>query len=135
MTDGPDAGSNLLPGLAAVGLFLVMVLAFAGASFPAPQGFGGDANVTASIGYAMFDIGNLGDVGAEGFLAAFLIVAIVLDVAIDGAVFLAKREEGGSVVTALTDGGRDLLDRSREGPNAPRSERGRDAPRREGGDE
>ncbi|WP_129115228.1 proton-conducting membrane transporter [Halegenticoccus tardaugens] len=111
MTSKPrlKLGSHLVPGLAAVALFFVMALAFAGASFPSPEGFGPNANVTASIGYAMFDLTDFGSIGSEGFLAAFIIIAIVLDAAIDAAVFLAKREEDGSVVTALTDGGRDLL--------------------------
>ena len=40
-------------------------------------------------------------VDAEGFLVAFILIAIVLDVAIDAALFLAKRESDESLVAAL----------------------------------
>jgi hypothetical protein len=92
--------------MAAVALFGVMTLVVLGSSFGDPAGFGSEVSVTAAIGYAMFDL-TLGDVPAEGFLAALLMIAVVLDAALDGALLLAKREEGGSVVSALTDGGRD----------------------------
>jgi hypothetical protein len=41
----------------------------------------------------------------EGFLVAFLTIAVVLDAALDGAVMLARREVEASPETA-TDGGR-----------------------------
>ncbi|MCL7418490.1 MAG: proton-conducting membrane transporter [Halalkalicoccus sp.] len=85
-------GSQLAPGLAAVALFCVFAFVFVTSSFPAPQGFPDGANITASIGYAMFNIG-AGDVPAEGFIVAFFAIAIVLDAALDGAVMLAKRDE------------------------------------------
>ena len=99
-------GRHLLPGLAAVALFGVFAVVIAGSAFGEPIGFPADAAITAAIGYAMFDLG-LGDVPAEGFLAALLLIAVVLDAALDAALLLAKREEGGSVVAALTDGGRE----------------------------
>jgi NADH-quinone oxidoreductase subunit J len=104
MTTKPELklGSHLLPGIAAVALFGVMTVVFLGTPFPDPQGFGDGANITASIGYAMFNL-DLGDVSGESFLVAFLVIAITLDVALDGAVHLAKREEG---ETILADGGR-----------------------------
>ncbi|WP_317987387.1 proton-conducting membrane transporter [Haloprofundus halobius] len=109
MTTKPQLNddSNLLPGLAALGLFVLMAVVFLQAEFGTPEGFPADVSIVASIGYAMFDISanQLEEqiVSAEGFLAAFLIMAIALDVAIDGAVYLAKREEAGEVVTALVD--------------------------------
>ena len=96
-------GGHLLPGLAAVALFVVLLLVIVGAEFGEPAGFPEGAAITAAIGYAMFDL-ELGDVPAEGFLAAFLLIAVVLDAALDGALMLAKREEDGSVVALLTDG-------------------------------
>jgi NADH-quinone oxidoreductase subunit J len=111
MTTWPELklGSHLVRGLAAVALFVVMAVVFLGASFGEPAGFPADANITASIGYAMFNL-ELGDVPSEGFLVAFLVIAVVLDAAIDGAVYLAKREEGGSQVVprVVADGGREL---------------------------
>jgi NADH-quinone oxidoreductase subunit J len=108
MTTKPELnlGSHLVPGLAAVALFVVMVAAFLSASLPDPTGFGADANITASIGYAMFNL-DFGDVASESFLVAFIVIAVALDVALDGAVLLARREydtEDGLV----SDGGRRL---------------------------
>jgi NADH-quinone oxidoreductase subunit J len=110
MTTKPELklGSHLVPGLAAVGLFVVMAATFIGASFPNPQGFAEGANITASIGYAMFNL-DFGQVPGESFLVVFIIIAVTLDVALDGAVFLAKREDDeGTMRTILTDGGREL---------------------------
>ena len=94
MTTKPELnlGSHLLPGAAAAALFVVMAATFLSASFPEPQGFADGANVTASIGYAIFNL-DLGDIPGESFLAAFLIIAVTLDVALDGAVHLATRQE------------------------------------------
>ena len=91
---------NLLQGLAAVALFLVLAVVFVTAEFGPSVGFSPDASITASIGYALFNLPGAG-IPAEGFLAAFLIIAIVLDAALEGSVMLATRE---SEETA-TDGG------------------------------
>jgi NADH-quinone oxidoreductase subunit J len=109
MTTKPELnlGPHLLPGLAAAALFVVMAATILSASFPEPQGFAEGANITASIGYAMFDLG-LGDVPGESFLVAFLIIAVTLDVALDGAVHLATREGDTEGRTLISDGGREL---------------------------
>ena len=111
MTTKPELnlGSHLLPGAAAAALFVVMAATFLSASFPEPQGFADGANVTASIGYAIFNL-DLGDIPGESFLAAFLTIAITLDVALDGAVHLATRDDDGegSADALLADGGREL---------------------------
>jgi len=98
-----------IPGIAALALFgvLVAVILNAAGGFGDPAGFPAGESVVHNIGYALFDI-ELGGIPSEGFLAAFLIIAIALDVALDSAVYLAKQEEDGSVVSALTDGGRDV---------------------------
>ena len=100
-----------LPGVAAVALFgvLVAVILSSVGGFGEPAGFPADESIVHNIGYALFDI-DLGEIASEGFLAAFLIIALALDVALDSAVYLAKQEEDGSVVSALTDGGRDVVD-------------------------
>lgn len=111
MTTKPELklGSHLVPGLAAVGLFVVMAAVFVTTSFPEPQGFADGANITASIGYAMFNL-DFGDVPGESFLVAFILMGITLDVALDGAIHLAKHEgdEGQSETVLLTDGGRKI---------------------------
>jgi len=103
-------GSHLLPGLAAVALFAVMTAAVLTSSFGSTQGFPADANIVASVGRAMFGIPGA-DVTGESFLVAFILIALALDAALDGSLLLAKREEDGSTVTLLADGGRRLFGR------------------------
>ena len=112
MTTKPElkTGSHLLPGLAAVVLFVTMAAAILQASFGDPQGFGPDAPITASIGYAMFNL-DMATIPGEGMLVAFEIIDAVLVAALVAAVLLARREQDGSVVALLTDGGREVRDR------------------------
>ena len=114
MTTKPrlEIGSHLLPGLAAVALFLVMAAVILAAPFGDPTGFPADANIVASIGNAMFNLDG-GDVASEGFLVTFEIIDVVLVAALVGAVMLARREEEGSNVALLADGGRRVRDRFR----------------------
>ncbi|EMA60609.1 hypothetical protein [Halorubrum kocurii] len=112
--DGSRSRGRLVPAVAVGLLFAIMALTVLSADFPAEAAaFPADASIVHNIGYALFNLGEyeLGSVPSEGFLAAFLIAAVALDVAVDGAVYLAKREEDGSIVsavgTAFTDGGRD----------------------------
>jgi len=87
------AGRHLLGGLAAVGLFVMMLLAVVTSEFEAPVGFPADASVTANLGYALFGL-PIQTIPAESFLVALIVIAVALDVAIDGAVYLARREPG-----------------------------------------
>jgi NADH-quinone oxidoreductase subunit J len=85
---------DLWKGIGAVGLFVVIAAATLAADFPAPSGFTtGGSTITEGIGTALFNLAGPGWYG-EGFLAAFIIVAIVLDVALDSSLLLAKRDEG-----------------------------------------
>ncbi|MFB6120681.1 MAG: proton-conducting membrane transporter [Halobacteriaceae archaeon] len=95
-----------LRGLAAVALFAVMAAVFVGAEFGEAAGFPGDASITASIGYAMFNLGGA-DVASEGMLAAFEIIDVVLVAAVVGAVMLARRDEkeDGQPIDPVDDGG------------------------------
>lgn len=106
MTTRPELvdmdSSRLLPGLAAVALFLVMAAAFVTAGFGAAAGFPG-GSVTAGIGYAMFDLLDLAAIGSEGFLITFLIIALVLDAALEAAVMLARREGEGEPLEAYDE--------------------------------
>jgi NADH-quinone oxidoreductase subunit J len=100
-------GDHLVPGLAAVALFVVMAAAFLSSEFPTPEGFG-DGSITSSIGYAMFNLN--GQIPSEGFLVAFEIIDIVLVAALAAAVMLARRESGsgplGESEDVRTDGGK-----------------------------
>jgi NADH-quinone oxidoreductase subunit J len=110
-------GRHMLPGLAAAALFVVMATVFMRAELPADllDSVGFDGSVMSSIGYALFDLtgtmeGNVdGVVASDGFLAAFEIIDLVLVAALVGAIMLARREEGGSLRTAIADGGRQLV--------------------------
>jgi NADH-quinone oxidoreductase subunit J len=99
MTTRPEFADdlNFVPGLAAVALFAVMAAVFVGANFEsATAGFPADVSVTASLGYVLMDLNGTSLAEATpGFLAAFIIIAVLLDAALDGAVFLADREDQG----------------------------------------
>ncbi|MXR20158.1 proton-conducting membrane transporter [Halobacterium bonnevillei] len=91
--------STFVPGIVAVALFVVLSAVFLNAGFGSAVGFGGDVNITATIGYALMgllDVAGDSAVASEGFLAAFIIVAFLLDAALEGSVLLATRDtEGG----------------------------------------
>ncbi|MFC6836176.1 hypothetical protein [Halomarina ordinaria] len=100
---------NYLPGLAAVALFAVLAFVFLTAQFGQPVGFG-EGSITRGIGFAMFDMVELSEFDSEPFLVSFIIIAVVLDAALDGTIMLAKREGsdgplGGARDALLTDGG------------------------------
>ncbi|MFB6300088.1 MAG: proton-conducting membrane transporter [Halobacteriales archaeon] len=99
-------GSHLARGIGAIALFVVLVTVTLNASFGSPAGFPADASITASIGYAMFNLDG-GAVASEGFLVAFEIIDVVLVAALVGAVMLARRDVGGRIVGALRSGGED----------------------------
>jgi NADH:ubiquinone oxidoreductase subunit 6 (subunit J) len=104
VTTGPRLrlGPQLVSGLIAVALFVVLAVVFVDTPLPATGGFGDGVSVTANIGYALFGVdAGAADIRGESFLAAFLILALVLDAALEGGVMLARRERDGDVVTAL----------------------------------
>jgi len=81
---------EMVIGVLAVGLFAFLSAVFLSAGFGTAGPFP-DGSVTASIGYALFNLPG-GDIGGEGFLVAFITIAVVLDAALDGAILLAKRD-------------------------------------------
>ena len=112
MTQRPKLrlGSSLAPGILAVGLFVLMALIVLNTPFESMAEGGFEVeSITAAIGYALFDLGPLqeadGVTGTEPFLAAFLLIALTLDAALDAALVLAKREEQGEPVVALASRG------------------------------
>ncbi|WP_238398127.1 NADH-quinone oxidoreductase subunit J family protein [Halorussus salinus] len=96
-----DDGGRKWPGVAALALFAVMAWIFVGAEFGEAAGFPDGASITASIGYAMFNINAQNAVPSEGMLVAFEIIDLVLVGALVGAVMLARRDDGGEIVSAL----------------------------------
>jgi len=128
MTDDEPGSSSRTPGLAALALFGVLAAVVLGSAsgFSDPAvGFPAGESIVHNIGYALFDI-DLGGIPTEGFLAAFLIIAIALDVALDSAVYLAKREDEGTIISALTDGGQDIVDGEVAGTTDDEPEQGGD---------
>ncbi|MFB6221035.1 MAG: proton-conducting membrane transporter [Halolamina sp.] len=97
MTSRPrlHTSSRQVYGLAAAALFVVLVAVFLTAGFDQATGFPGEGSITASIGYAMFNLGSLATHQSEGFLVTFEIIDMVLVAALVGAVMLGRREEGG----------------------------------------
>ena len=94
-----DIDRGLLPGLAAVGIFVVMVVVFLTADVTDVTGLEGIRTVD-GIGYAL--LGAAEQAGeelvfenTESFLVALILLAVVLDAALDGALMLAKRDGGG----------------------------------------
>ena len=90
---------RLLPGLIAVGLFAVMAAIFLSAELGEAAGLDGIGVVT-GIGYAL--IGEVSSAGSEAvfeetenFLVALILLAVLLDAALDGAIMLAERDDGG----------------------------------------
>ena len=108
MTTGPKfrVGKTLAPGLLAVALFALMALVVLNTPFDSMADGGFEAeSITAGIGYSLFNFEALqqsdGVPGTEPFLAAFLLIAVALDAALDASLVLAKREEQGEPVSAL----------------------------------
>ncbi len=81
---------RLVPGLAAVALFVLLALVAAGSVFGEAAGFPADASVVEGIGYAMIGLPGSA-IPVENFLAAFFVIALALDAALEGSVLLAQR--------------------------------------------
>ena len=106
MTTRPELADdiNVLPGLAAIALFVVFAVSILTTELEVAAGLGESMDVTASIGYALFNLSGTGaTIQSEGFLAPFEIIAVVLVAALVVAVMLARRE-GQSVVERLRGG-------------------------------
>ncbi len=110
MTTGPSLrlGKTLVPGVLAVALFGVMALIALSTGFQDEMaGFPEGIAITSEIGYAMLDLTTMQSTegaiaNTERFLVSFILAAIVLDAALDASLVLAKREEEGETVTALS---------------------------------
>lgn len=101
-----DVGPGLVRGAGAVAVFALLGLVTLVATFDSPAGFPGEGSITASIGYALIGLEHLSAYPVESFLVALIVLAVVLDAAIDGSIMLARRDERGDPGTAVSDGGR-----------------------------
>ena len=96
MTTRPQfrIGPHLLPGLVAVGTAAFMLLVVLRSDLGESAGFPADESIIENIGFALLNI-DAGAIPAEGFLVAFIAIAIVLDAALSGAVMLGMRDNDG----------------------------------------
>lgn len=85
-------GQHLLPGLVAIGTAAFMLVVVLRSEFDESAGFPTDESIIENIGFALLNI-DAGAIPAEGFLVAFIAIAIVLDAALSGAVMLGMRDE------------------------------------------
>lgn len=88
-----DLDRSAIPGLVAFALFTVMATVFVRAEFGVAEGFPAGESIVAAIGNGLLGITSETLV-PEGFLVAFILIAVVLDAALDGALLLAEREGG-----------------------------------------
>jgi NADH-quinone oxidoreductase subunit J len=87
---------RLLAGLIPLGLFAVVAAIVLTTEFGAPQGFAdGGLTIVEDIGYALIGAPEHATLGVEDFLVALILIAVLLDAALDGALMLAKRDDGG----------------------------------------
>ncbi|MFB6117611.1 hypothetical protein [Halosegnis sp.] len=94
MTSRPrlHTDTRQIVGLVAFVLFAVFAAVFVTADFGTAATFDGATGITASIGYAMFNLDG-GSLPSEGFLIAFEIIDVVLLSALAAAVMLGTRDD------------------------------------------
>ena len=91
-----DFDRQTLVGLIPLGLFVVIAALVLTTEFGEPIGFAeGGLTVVEDIGYALIGTAEHATLQVDDFLVALILIAILLDAALDGALMLAKREEGG----------------------------------------
>lgn len=99
MTTAPtfiDLDRSLLPGLIAVGFFGLFTAIILSAQFDTIQGFtDGGLTIVEDIGYAIIGAAGETTIPTEDFLVALILIAVLLDAALDGALLLATRDDGG----------------------------------------
>ncbi len=86
---GPGGQSRLLAGVGAVVIFGVIALSVYGSTFDQPVGFSGGAVIEA-LGLAVINAPT--ELATIGFVVPLVLLAIVLDAAVDGAIYLARRD-------------------------------------------
>ncbi|MFC3956925.1 hypothetical protein [Halovivax cerinus] len=123
--------TRFVPGLLAVGLFGIFAAVVFGTDFAGSVGYPDGVSITAAIGYSLFDFAGLqesqGVPGTESFLVSFLLIAVVLDAALDASLVLATREgPDESVRPSAFDGpSTGTADRSAESAGADATDGGR----------
>ncbi|MFW5973784.1 MAG: hypothetical protein ACOCPZ_00180 [Natrialbaceae archaeon] len=87
---------RLLAGLIPLVLFAVVAAIALTTDFGDSQGFAdGGLTIVGDIGYALIGASEHATLSVEDFLVPLILVAVLLDAALDGALMLAKRDDGG----------------------------------------
>ncbi|WP_233739873.1 hypothetical protein [Halovenus carboxidivorans] len=92
-----DLDRRLLLGLLPLGLFaaiavFVLTTDFSGVTV---SNLGGGLGVVEGMAYSFIGAPELSEFETENFLVALVLIAVLLDAALDGALMLAKRDDGG----------------------------------------
>lgn len=91
-----DIDRRLLAGLIPLGLFAIIAAIVLTTEFGDPAGFADDGlTIVEDIGYALIGASEHATLAIDDFLVALILIAVLLDAALDGALMLAKRDEGG----------------------------------------
>ncbi|WP_336325262.1 hypothetical protein [Halovenus sp. HT40] len=89
---------RLLLGLIPLGLFVAIATFVLTTDFSGVEvvGFdGGGLSIVEDMGYSFIGAPELAELETEDFLVALVLIAVLLDAALDGALMLAKRDDGG----------------------------------------
>lgn len=118
---------RFVPGLLALGLFGVFAAVIFGTEFTGYMAYPDDVSITAAIGYSLFDFAELqesqGVPNTEPFLVAFLLIAVVLDAALDASLVLATREGPDESVRPTAFGDAPSGSTDDAGPDQPATDR------------
>lgn len=91
-----DIDRRVLVGLLPLGLFVGIAALVFTSDFEESAGFAeGGLTVVEDIGYALIGQADHATLAVGNFLVALILIAVLLDAALDGALMLAKRDDGG----------------------------------------
>lgn len=82
-------GRHLLPGIVAIGIFILIAVTTFNIEFTDSVGTF-EPNIIEEIGLSLVNAAS----EADGYLVPLILIALLLDAALDGAVYLARRDGG-----------------------------------------
>jgi NADH-quinone oxidoreductase subunit J len=92
-----DADRRLLLGLIPLALFGFIAAVVLTTDFVTAVGFeSGGLSIVEDMGYSFIGAPELAELETEDFLVPLVLIAVLLDAALDGALMLAKRDGGGN---------------------------------------
>lgn len=93
-----DIDRRIVLGLIPLALFATIATFVLTTDFAAVEvvGFeGGRLSIVEDMGYSFIGAPEVAEIDTEDFLVGLVLIAILLDAALDGALMLAKRDDGG----------------------------------------